>query len=165
METFQIEKAKLLNALTNESNQPQNKKNLQQLIDKVRSLKRHDDFAPSLTQSIREVTDLSPTLRAQLLNFDTYFRNKVNWIQSRVLREIARHLLEKNITMTFYGRTWTKQTADWMYFDTVLDIEGLQKKFNFGDHIQNHENLDPHSGTERGLLDSHTGEGIIGRLN
>jgi len=165
MKNFSDEKTKLLLALTNEINQPQNKKKLQQLINKVHSLQGHADFDRSFALLVREAVGLPHPLLTTLHEFERYFQDKTNWIQSPYLRQLANHLLEKSIPMTFYGRSWTKQTADWMYFDTVLDIESLQKQFQMGQQIQIHENRDAHSGTERGLVDTQTGEGIIGRLD
>lgn len=164
MKQFKHEKAKLLQLLADESNQPQNKY-LQQLKDKVQSLQSHEGFERSFRLSVREAKGLSTILQNALQEFEGYFLNPVNWIQSPVLREVAAHLVNQNIPITYYGRTWTKQTADWLYVDAVLEVEALQEQFQWGYHIQIHENLDPKSGTERGIIDTQTGEGIIGRLD
>lgn len=164
MKQFQDEKAKLLQALAHVSNQPQNNI-LQQLIDKVQSLQTHADFNRDFRLLVQEAKGLSPSLHSALIDFERYFRDPINWIQSPMLREVAIYLVSQHVPITFYGRTWTKQTADWLYVDTVLDLESLQKQFHWGDHIQIHENLDPKSGTERGIIDTQTGEGIIGRLD
>jgi hypothetical protein len=70
----------------------------------------------------------------------------------------------KGIEITYFGRAWTKQLADWIYFDTVLNVEKLWKKYQLGAHIVIHENLDPKSGTERGFIYEHTGEGLMGKI-
>lgn len=163
MKQFQEEKAKLLQALAYESNQPQNNI-LQQLKDKVQSLQTHADFDREFRLLVREAKGLSPSLHVALHDFERYFRDPINWLQSPMLREVATYLVSQNVPITFYGRSWTKQTSDWLYFDTVLDLEALKKQFQWGDYIQIHENLDPKSGTERGIIDTQTGEGIIGRL-
>ena len=163
MKQFQHEKAKLLQLLADESNQPQNKY-LQELEDKVQSLQSHADFERSFRLLVREAKGLSPVLQTTLQDFEGYFRDSVNWIQSPVLKEVATYLVNQNIPITYYGRTWTEQTADWLYVDAVLDLEALQEQFQWGDYMQIHENLDPKSGTERGIIDTQTGEGIIGQL-
>jgi hypothetical protein len=43
-----------------------------------------------------------------------------------------------------------ESSADWIYFDTILDFDRL-KKFKLMDNIVLHENLDPKSGTEKDL--------------
>jgi len=164
MKQFQHEKTKLLQVLANESNQPQNT-DILKLIEKIQLMCHHTDFDRSFTLLISEAKGLSPALQNTLLDFDQYYQDKTNWIQSHVLRKLAKSLLENGIPITFYGRTWTRQTADWMYFDVVLDVDTYRKQLQMGDHIHIHENLDPHSGTERGFIDTDTGEGIIGKLS
>jgi hypothetical protein len=45
----------------------------------------------------------------------------------------------KGIDITYFGRAWTKQLADWIYFDTVLDIEKLRNKYNTNSHVSKHK--------------------------
>lgn len=88
----------------------------------------------------------------------------IRQIKSYSLRKIAEQLVMNRFGITFYGQAWTNTTADWIYFDTVLDIDSLKKEFNLGDNFIVHENLDPKSGTERGVIDINTGEGLMGKL-
>ncbi|WP_318308437.1 peptidase M16 family protein [Flagellimonas crocea] len=165
MKNFQEKKTKLLQALQKEIDQPQKNKILEQVLDKVKSMQHHADFDRSLINLMGEASILSPHLKAEILDFDRYFRDKTRWICSDSLRDVATYLIDQNVTVSFYGRSWSNQTADWMYFDTVLDLDGLRTQFKMGDNIQIHENLDPRSGTERGFIDIKTGEGVMGRLS
>ncbi len=93
------------------------------------------------------------------------FRNSIQLIQSKELQTIAKHLQAQNIPITSYGKTWSKATAAWIYFDTVLDLVQLRTDFDLGEHITVHQNLDPKSGTESGFIDEKTGEGLMGKLS
>lgn len=88
---------------------------------------------------------------------------KINAIQSDSLRALAAHLVANNTPITYLGQAWSGQTADWIYFDTVLDLVTFRTQFYFGEHIEIHQNLDPRSGTESGFVDKMTGEGVMGK--
>ena len=88
--------------------------------------------------------------------------DKIELIQSNQLREVAKFLISENIPITFFGQAWSKPSAQWIYFDTSLDIETLREKFSLEENIIYHENLDPRSGIERGFIDKNTGEGLMG---
>jgi alpha-N-acetylglucosamine transferase len=86
--------------------------------------------------------------------------HKIEQLKSDSLREIK--YLIKNGNFNF-GRGQST-SADWIYFDTILDFDRLRKKFKLMDNIVLHENLDPKSGTEKGFIDKRTGEGLMGKL-
>ena len=90
--------------------------------------------------------------------------HKIKQLKSDVLRKIAGRLVDQMVPITFYGQAWSKATGDWVYFDTVLDLEELRKEYALGETIVVHENHDPKSGTERGFIDTETGEGLMGKL-
>lgn len=71
---------------------------------------------------------------------------------------------EKRIAITSFGQAWSKASAPWIYFDTVLDVDGLRSKFRLDENLEIHENLDPKSGLEKGFVDKTTGEGLMGKL-
>lgn len=92
-------------------------------------------------------------------------RHNIELIKSDSLREIAEYLIENGIQITFFGLAWSNESADWIYFDTKLNLKSLKRKFKLKDNIVIHENFDPKSGTERGLIDQFTGEGLMGKLD
>ncbi len=53
---------------------------------------------------------------------------KTEPLKSDSLREIARHLIEKGHRITFFGSAWANGSADWIYFDSKLDVEGLMTR-------------------------------------
>ena len=90
--------------------------------------------------------------------------NQINQLNSPTLQAIAKQLLRQNHRITYFGKAWGKPKGNWVYFDTVLEVEALKNEFQVGEHIIIHENLDPRSGTERGFFDTNTEEGLMGRL-
>lgn len=90
--------------------------------------------------------------------------DKIKKIESEKIRAIAQYLFNQRINITYFGKAWSGCTNNWIYFDTVLEIEQLKKDFQLGAEFEVHENLDPKSGTERGFIDTSTGEGIMGKL-
>ena len=131
------------------------------------------EWIPLLQQEVTQIANsaeldgrfkkISTTIR-RIANFEKYFMDKINLIQSKELRKLAKQLKKEQCTITFFGKAWSKQTANWIYFDTVLAVETLKKTLNFGDHIQIHKNEDPRSGKELGFIDTKTGEGLMGKL-
>ncbi|MBR9920333.1 MAG: hypothetical protein GYB31_05780 [Bacteroidetes bacterium] len=75
-----------------------------------------------------------------------------------------RHLLGNGHQITFVGKAWSKIDAEWVYFSSVLDIDLLKETFDKKDKLEYHENRDPKSGQEMGLVDKETGEAVMGTL-
>jgi hypothetical protein len=90
--------------------------------------------------------------------------HKIEQLKSDSLREIAKYLIKNGNRISFFGQAWSNTSADWIYFDTILDFDRLRKNFKLMDNIVLHENLDPKSGTEKGFIDKRTGEGLMGKL-
>lgn len=68
------------------------------------------------------------------------------------------------VAETFRGQAWSANCREWVYFDVVLDVESLRQRFDFGPSVRVHENLDPRSGTERGLVCASCHDAIVGRV-
>jgi len=130
----------------------------------LESINTHSDLDGELSSLVIDELDNQVRVGEQIIEFENYFRDKTNLIKSASLRNIAKSLKNKGIEITYFGRTWTKQLADWIYFDIVLDVEKLRDQFQLGAHIVIHQNLDPKSGTEKGFIDEHTGEGLMGKI-
>lgn len=78
---------------------------------------------------------------------------------------MAEYFYRQRIPITYFGKAWSGCINNWIYFDTVLDIEALKELFDLDSNFEVHENLDPKSGVERGFVDKTTGEGIMGKMN
>ena len=81
------------------------------------------------------------------------------------LCDIEYELHKTGYKETYRGQPWTHNCREWVYFDVVFDIEKLKEKFNLSPHIKLHENLDPKSGIERGIVCTSCHDGIMGRLS
>jgi hypothetical protein len=74
-------------------------------------------------------------------------------------------LIEAGAKETFRGAAWTKKCREWVYFDVVLDISALEKRFQFPACVRVHENLDPKSGLERGFACEACEDAVMGRID
>jgi len=100
----------------------------------------------------------------ELVRFENHFSDLSNSVKSVDLKRLAKYLIKNNATVTFYGKSWSETTADWMYFDKVFDLKKIRSNMLFGENIVDHQNLDSRSGLESGFIDKETGEGIMGKL-
>ncbi len=83
-------------------------------------------------------------------------------IKSPLIKAIVNHLLEQDEIVSSYIYPWSNVTVKWVYFKIELDIDSLKTQFDKGNQLEYHENTDPKSGIERGLVDKSTGEGVMG---
>ena len=90
--------------------------------------------------------------------------NEIDQIHSYKIRKISSHLLELGCKITYFGVAWSKIDSNWIYFDTELKIEELIALFDIDGKLKIHENTDPRSGLEKGLIDEETGEAIMGTI-
>jgi hypothetical protein len=65
---------------------------------------------------------------------------------------------------TYRGQAWTKNCREWVYYDLVFNIPAIQDRFKLPDCVQVHANLDPRSGTERGLFCTACKDAVMGLL-
>lgn len=80
------------------------------------------------------------------------------------LIELERYLVAQGIKLHSRGTPWSRNCREWATFACCLDIPSLRKRFSFEPCVEDHENLDPRSGTERGLVCAEHHDGIIGSL-
>jgi hypothetical protein len=80
------------------------------------------------------------------------------------LIELERELIARGITLVSRGNPWSRNCREWACFACCLDIRALRKRFAFAPCVEDHENLDTKSGTERGLCCSEHHDAIIGSL-
>ena len=71
-------------------------------------------------------------------------------------------LKEKGIKETFRGKAWSENCHEWVYYDCVLNLEKIMKKYNFPDFVKIHVNADNKSGMESGLYCEVCKDAIIG---
>ena len=81
------------------------------------------------------------------------------------LSELEHALKAAGIAETFRGQAWSDNCREWVYFDVVLDVASLRKRFAFDPAVSVHENLDPRSGTERGFVCTRCHDAVVGQID
>ncbi len=89
---------------------------------------------------------------------------EIKTIKSHAIREMGLFLLSRGHSITYFGKAWSKVNGDWIYFDTVLDIDDLIRQFDRDRTLELHENTDSKSGLEKGLVDPLTDEAVMGLI-
>ena len=164
MRNFSTEKDKLLSVLNTEiKDNPKN----EILKSLCRTLESHEsvfDLNGVLSRIVVDCLGFEFEIGEKIIEFEKYFSDYSNSICSTELRILAKKLIKKNTRITFYGKAWSENTSDWLYFDKVFDLKKMRKEFGLGENIIEHQNLDIKSGLESGFIDKKTTEGIIGKL-
>ncbi len=81
------------------------------------------------------------------------------------LRSLENALIERGYTVTSRGQAWSDNCREWVYFDCVLDIEAVRKRFSLPYCVRMHENLDCKSGTERGFECIKCRDAVMGKFS
>jgi hypothetical protein len=78
------------------------------------------------------------------------------------LRKVEDHLRGLGRAVTASGKVWSNHCRFWVYFDAVLDCEALRKRFELPAFVEIHENNDPRSGRERGVVCTTDEDAVMG---
>ena len=78
------------------------------------------------------------------------------------LRSVEDRLVSLRRAITASGQVWTKNCRYWVYFDAVLDCEALMKTLALPACVEIHQNDDPRSGRERGLVCTADHDAVMG---
>lgn len=78
------------------------------------------------------------------------------------LLKLDLELKNSRIKETSRGEAWTKNTREWVYYDCVLNLEKLQKRFAFPDCVTIHINNDERSGLEAGFYCEECQDAVMG---
>ena len=79
------------------------------------------------------------------------------------LRPLGEHLRAAGYSVTHAGQPWSRNCRYWVYFNTVLDVDELRRRFALPATVVTHSNDDPRSGLERGLVCELDHDAVIGR--
>lgn len=81
------------------------------------------------------------------------------------LRAAEQAVRQAGLVETYRGQPWTDNCRTWVYFDGVLPIDDLLARGLYDPTVVAvHANLDPRSGTERGLCCELDHDGLMGHL-
>lgn len=78
------------------------------------------------------------------------------------LRAVGEQLLASGFRVTSAGQPWTENCRLWVYFDSVLAVEELRRRHALPSHVVVHENTDPRSGLELGLVCELHHDAVVG---
>lgn len=78
------------------------------------------------------------------------------------LLPLDNELKERRIKETFRGQPWSNNTREWVYFDCVLMVDEIKKRYNFPDFVSVHVNDDNKSGMEKGFYCELCMDGVMG---
>lgn len=78
------------------------------------------------------------------------------------LQWLEQALITGGFRETFRGAAWSKNCREWVYFDVTLDLAKLRQSFAIPACVGVHENSDPRSGLEMGLICRTCLDGVIG---
>lgn len=78
------------------------------------------------------------------------------------LKQLGDYIISKGIKETWRGQPWSEHCREWIYFDCLLDVETLIKKFQFDSCITIHDYFDPKMGSELGFVCELCNDGIMG---
>jgi hypothetical protein len=164
MTNFRTEKDKLLSELDSEIKRNPDNETLKSLNRNLNSFQSVSELNGVLSRIVVDSLGFEFKIGGKLIEFENYFSDFSNSIRSTELRNLAKKLIKENARITFYGKAWSENTANWIYFDKVLDLKKIRNKFAFGKNIIEHQNLDNKSGLESGFIDKNTNEGIMGKV-
>ncbi len=71
-------------------------------------------------------------------------------------------LKKRGIRETFRGQAWGDSSREWVYYDCVLDLGKLAKRFNFPECVEVHINNDDKSGLEAGFFCTQCKDAVMG---
>ena len=80
------------------------------------------------------------------------------------VRPLEEALLASGVVVTFRGQAWSAGSREWVYFDVVLDVAAIGRRFQLPACVQLHENTDPRSGLERGFECVTCKDAVMGRF-
>jgi hypothetical protein len=78
------------------------------------------------------------------------------------LTPVLHHLIAEGRKIVSCGRPWSDNCHVWIYFESVLECEGLVAKFGATDAVQIHDHRGTHDGAERGLVCRVHHDGLMG---
>jgi hypothetical protein len=80
------------------------------------------------------------------------------------LRPLEQAIIAAGIRETFRGQAWSNDCREWVYFDCVIDVDAVRRRFALDACVTEHSHHGTHDGEERGLVCKQCHDGVMGRL-
>jgi hypothetical protein len=78
------------------------------------------------------------------------------------LRPVGEYLRASGFSVTSAGQPWSQNCRYWVYFNTILDVDDLRRRFALPETVSVHQNDDSRSGLEMGLVCDVDHDAVIG---
>ena len=78
------------------------------------------------------------------------------------LIDLEKAVAEAGFQETFRGAAWSQNCREWVYFDCVLPLEQIRKRFRFADCVKDHTHRGTHDGQESGFFCEIHKDGVMG---
>jgi len=78
------------------------------------------------------------------------------------LRPVGEYLRASGFSVTSAGQPWSLNCRYWVYFNTILDVDDLRRRFSLPVAVCDHRNDDPRSGLELGLVCDLDHDAVVG---
>ncbi len=78
------------------------------------------------------------------------------------LTNLDNELKAKGIRETFRGQAWGENCREWVYYDCVLSLEKIKRRYDFSDFVMVHINDDNKSGMEAGFYCDKCKDAVMG---
>lgn len=78
------------------------------------------------------------------------------------LRAIEQAILAHGIKETSRGQAWSDNCREWVYFDCLIDLQGVRSKFTLAECVRDHVHHGTHDGSERGFYCERCRDGVMG---
>jgi hypothetical protein len=78
------------------------------------------------------------------------------------LIELDNYLKNKSIKELFRGKAWSENCNEWVYYDCILNVNKLRKKFKLNNCVEIHEYDDIKVANELGFFCNNCKDGIMG---
>lgn len=78
------------------------------------------------------------------------------------LRALDEAIAASGIRETSRGEAWSENCHEWVYYDCVLDREGIRQRFPLHPCVAHHQHYGTHDGQEEGFVCTEHHDGIMG---
>jgi hypothetical protein len=73
-------------------------------------------------------------------------------------------MIDAGIPVTFRGRAWSANCREWVYFNCVIDLGAVRRRFSLPPCVEDRTHRGTHDGSERGLMCVVCQDAIMGAL-
>jgi hypothetical protein len=80
------------------------------------------------------------------------------------LRPLEEALRAEGFACTFRGQAWSEAQGIWAYYNCIMEVDTLRKRFALPNLVETHSHRGTHDGSELGFICTSCGTGLMGEL-